>query len=262
MRNPARVRFVQMMAMMPVFLLMQACLTPEGEGIVAGQVYLMNCSEGDDYGTPEHMAYFDLHADFFAGEIIIDERVDSRKNRLDIRLQKGTGQPGDADMLFIQIPDVRQAAEYFVQSRPIPVAPDGVMRASLGLYLTCPSFYDGPEAVPDATDSACPQLTPEEVSDICNSTDYGSLTYRYTPQAPFSEGQSCVILCKFGDLSPGESVPEDFKIDYRDTVAGLYFFSLMSRREDTLDGSPMAGGFVQGNFHIRVIRAKAVQTFP
>ena len=253
---------VLMAAVMAVLTVMQACVTPEGEGIVAGQIYLLNCSEGDHYGTPDRMAYFDLHADFFAGEIIHDERVLSRMNRLDIRLQKGTGQLGDADLLFIQIPDVRQAAEYFVSSRPIPVTPDGVARASLGLYLTCPSFYDGPEAIPDATDTACPQLTPDEVADICSTVDYGSLPYKYTPQAPFSEGQSCLILCRFGDLSPGDFVPDDFKIDYKDTVAGVYFLSLKPRRDDTLDGSPLAGGFVQGNFRIRVIRAKAVQTFP
>jgi len=269
-----------------VFLLLSiilgACSGPEGKGVVAGEIFIEGCDEADHYGTSSFPAYFDLRVNYVLGEPVQDESNFPDAHRLDIRLQRGTNSMEDADALYIQFSRVATTAKRFSSYQLIPVSMGETVQATLSLYLTCPTFFDGPEAHP-SSEQSCPVVTPEEQERLCAEAEYGKLAVVTTPQAPFSAGHSCILLCRFGNVGRGDLVSEDYEIDYEDEVSGLYFFTLQNRRViynhleicgDTIDNDNdgkvdeedctrlTTGGFVQGNFQLKAHRAKSVQVIP
>ncbi len=258
------------------------CIAPEGDGVVGGEIFIIGCNETDNYGEELYPAYFDLQANFFVGEPVKDEAAVPTQHRLDIRLQKGSNTIEDADSLYIQITRVALAARRFAAWEPLPVGIDQNAKASLSLYLTCPSFFDGPEANPTGPEY-CPTLTPEQQQELCDGTVYGEMDQLRLPHEPFSEGQSCLVLCQFGSAQRGDTIDDDFSIDFGDVVSGVYFFTLNNRRmvydsaeicDDQIDNDGdgiidedlcdyrTTGGFVQGNFTVKLRRAKAILAFP
>jgi hypothetical protein len=258
------------------------CVKPEGNGIVGGRLFIEGCNETDNYGDKHSLAYFDLRANFFVGEPVKDESAVPTAHRLDIRLQKGSNTIEDTDSLYIQVSKVALTARNFVIYQPVSVGVDENVKASLALYLTCPSFFDGPE-VNKTGISSCPSITASEQEEMCNSTIYGELDQMPIPHAPFALGDSCIVFCQFGDAMRGDTIGDDFSIDFGDEVSGIYFFTLNNRRivydnsEICADGidndndgvidediceNITSGGFVQGNFKIKLLRAKAIQAFP
>ena len=265
-----------------VTLFLGGCIAPEGNGVVGGEIFILGCNETDNYGEEQFPAYFDLQANFFVGEPVKDEAAVPTQHRLDVRLQKGTNNIADSDSLYIQVTRVALAARRFANYEPLPVGIDRNVKASLSLYLTCPDFFDGPEANPTGAD-ACPALSPEEQQTLCDETTYGEMEQLRLPHAPFDVGHSCLILCQFGSASRGDTIDEDFAIDFGDVVSGIYFFTLHNRRiiyddyevcgdgidndsdgliDEDLCETYTAGGFIQGNFTIQLRRAKAIQAFP
>ncbi len=265
-----------------LWLLGAACSGPEGKGVVAGELFIEGCDGLDHYGTSSFPAYFDLRANYVLGEPVQDESDFPVAHRLDVRLQRGSNSIEDADALYIQFSRVAVTAKRFAAHQLIPVAVGESVQATLSLYLTCPTFFDGPEAQP-ATENACPEVSAEEQERLCAGTVFGRLEVVPTPQAPFSRGHSCILLCRFGAARRGEPVSDSFEINYEDEVSGIYFFSLSDRRlvydhleicGDGLDNDGdgrvdeedctrvTSGGFVQGNFHFKAHRAKSVQVIP
>ncbi len=263
-------------------ILASACSGPEGEGVVAGELFIEGCDGLDHYGIAAFPAYFDLRVNYVLGEPVQDESDFPVAHRLDVRLQRGTNSMEDADSLYLQFSRVAVTAKRFAAYQLIPVAVGETTQATLSLYLTCPSFFDGPEAHP-LGETACPEVTPEEQDRLCAETEFGRLPVVTTPQAPFAVGHSCILLCRFGDARRGEPVADDFEINYEDKVSGIYFFNLRNRRviydhleicADALDNDGdgrvdeedcsrvTTGGFVQGNFDFKAHRAKSVQVIP
>ncbi|MGM0597591.1 MAG: hypothetical protein ACQES9_11185 [Myxococcota bacterium] len=265
--------------------LLSSCVQPEGEGIVTGQIFIIGCSKVDDYGEkPDVKMPFNLEANFFVGEPILDESIQPNSHRLDVRIQKSSNRIGDADSLYIQFSKVAKTAKLFSQRKPIPVGIDRNVKASLPLFLTCQDYFDGPTVhKTEAVTSSCPTLNNEEIDQICADINYGKIANIYDPTPPFQEGHSCIILCNFGKAVKGEEVADDFAVDYEDTISGIFFFSIHSSRilydqpeicNDGIDNNENgfidedtcttvnAGGFVQGNFKIKLTRAKAIVTFP
>ncbi|MDA3864202.1 MAG: hypothetical protein PF689_10095 [Deltaproteobacteria bacterium] len=267
------------------FVLLSSCVQPEGEGIVTGQIFIIGCSKVDDYGEkPDVKMPFNLEANFFVGEPILDESIQPDSHRLDVRIQKSSNQIGDVDSLYIQFGKVAKTAKLFSQRKPVPVGIDRNVKASLSLFLTCPDYFDGPTAhKTEAVSSSCPDLSAQEIDQICDNINYGEIANIYDPAPPFQEGHSCIILCNFGNAARGEDVAEDFAVNYGDTISGIFFLSIHSSRiiydqpeicNDGIDNNENgfidedtcttinAGGFVQGNFKIKLTRAKAIVTFP
>ncbi len=263
-------------------LLFSGCITLEGSGVVGGELYILGCNEADNYGVEQFPAYFDLMANFFVGEPIKDESAVATQNRLDIRIQKGTNTIEDADLLYIQITRVALAARRFSSYEPLPVGVHENVKASLSLSLTCPTFFDGPEA--NATlPEACPSLTQNQQEELCENMVYGRWNQLRIPMEPFTVGHSCLVVCQFGDTKRGDTIGEEFSIDFGDVVSGFFFFTLNNRRhlydnveicddgtDNDCDGTvdePLCipsstGGFIQGNFSVKLRRAKAIQAFP
>lgn len=260
---------------------LQACSIPEGKGIVAGEMFVEGCNGPHHYGTASFPAYFDLRANHIFGEVIQDESDFPEAHRLDVRLQRSTNTLGDADALYIQFSRVATTAKRFASWQLIPVATSETVQATLSLYLTCPSFFDGPEAHPHQ--NACPTVSIEEQQRLCREIRYGKITSVTTPQPPFSEGHSCILLCSFGKARRDEVVQDDFEIREDDEIAGMFFFTLQNRRTiynrlevcgDGIDNDGdgiideedcsriTTGGFVQGNFRFQARPPTYVQVIP
>ena len=263
-------------------ILFGACSGPEGKGIVGGELFIEGCDGADHYGTSSFPAYFDLRVNYVLGEPVQDESDFPDSHRLDIRLQRGTNSMEDADALYIQFARVAATAKRYASYQLIPVALGEPVQATLSLYLTCPTFFDGPEAHPQG-DVACPAVTPEEQDRLCAEVEFGKLAVIPTPQAPFELGHSCILLCRFGSVRRGDPVADHYEINYEDEVSGIYFFTLRNRRiiynnleicADSIDNDNdgrideedcarvTTGGFVQGNFQLKAHRAKSVQVIP
>lgn len=262
-------------------LLLPACSIPEGKGVVAGEMFIEGCDGPNHYGTSSFPAYFDLRANHIFGETVQDESDFPSAHRLDVRLQRSTNAIGDADALYIQFSRVAATAKRFASWQPIPVAVGETVQATLSLYLTCPSFFDGPEAQP--LGAACPSVSREEQQRLCAEAKYGRLASVTTPQPPFAEGHSCILLCSFGKAVRDETVHDDFEIREGDEVSGIFFFTLQNRRiiydrlEVCADGQDndgdglvdeedcqriTTGGFVQGNFRFQARPPTSVQVLP
>ena len=265
-----------------ISILLGACSGPEGKGVVAGEIFIEGCDGPDHYGTSSFPAYFDLRVNYALGEPVPDESDFPDAHRLDIRLQRGTNSMGDSDALYIQFSRVSTTAKRFSAYQLIPVAVGESVQATLSLYLTCPTFFDGPEAQPLA-EQACPEVTPAEQDRLCTEAVFGKLEGITAPQAPFSIGHSCILLCRFGEIRRGDPVAENYEIHYEDEISGIYFFTVQNRRviynhleicADMIDNDNdgkvdeedctrlTTGGFVQGNFQLKAHRAKSVQVIP
>ncbi len=265
-----------------MILMVAACSGPEGKGIVAGELFIEGCSGQDHYGTSSFPAYFDLRVNHVHGEPVQDESDFPNAHRLDIRMQRGTNSMEDSDGLYIQMARVAVTARRFANWQLIPVAHGENVQATLSLYLTCPTFFDGPEAHPNLA-NACPDVSKEEQERLCGEVEFGKLDVVPVPRPPFSQGHSCLLLCRFGRAERDAPVKDSFEIHYGDRISGIYFFTLQNRRIITSnleicgdgidnDGDGLideedcvrrtTGGFVQGNFSLKAHRSKSVQVIP
>lgn len=134
------------------WLVLAACLggcdVGKGVGAVSGTLYIQQCdprligggiglaSEGKSLGTPEAPEPFDLAPTFFVAEPVNDLPRTRPMNRVSIRLQRTGNQIEEADVLYLNVADVRAVAEQLGQ--PIAVGPATNVRASLQLNQTCP----------------------------------------------------------------------------------------------------------------------------
>ncbi|MFH2009149.1 MAG: hypothetical protein ABI333_21340 [bacterium] len=276
------------MARSPIIVLLTAaclsagCPTGEGEGSVVGTFYLLGCDGTFDYGSHDTPALYDMNADFFVGEPIVEEGSNP-KNRLDLRIQRGGNNIEDADSLYIQIADVRAVAAHFAASQGTPVGASDTTRATLLLYVTCPTFFGRLEAAGDPAGSSCPSLDASSLETLCTDVDYTAAVDPSAPFPPFSADSSCILFCRFGTAERGGDVPDDFRVNFGDTVQGLFHLALGEQRlvesgaeicadgrdndgdgeVDEADCEPSAGGGrLLGRFSFEVRRGQVAQEFP
>lgn len=263
--------------------ILSGCPTGAGDGAVVGRIYVLGCDGEFDFGAVDAPAFFDLRADFFVGEPILDDSAGQPRQRLDIRIQRGGNNIEDTDSLFLQLRDLQGVAELVAAGRGVPVGPEEATTAALLLYVTCPSFYGSLQAVAAPGVEACPTLSATETQSLCAGTDFDVSPDPSAPTPPFSVGQSCVVFCQLGAVRPGEAVPQDFAVDFGDVVSGLFFFSVTDPRlvgqavevcadgfdndgdgaVDEADCTRAAGqGHLAGGFHFVVRRGQVAQEFP
>jgi hypothetical protein len=202
---------------------------------VTGQLHVLDCRDTEDFST----STWDMKADFFGGEPIEDVDRASPENRLEIRIQNNGAHVEESDTLLISIPDVRKAAEEWLRrgganggmGSALDVRPDGLVRASLSLFATCPIVRPG---------SAIETLN--------------------------ADGPSQIVFTRFGSAAPGK-VGSDFIVDFGDTIETLpgkagFTLQLVDLRAQTLGESPRASGSLQGSFSFELRRGAAGQSFP
>jgi len=269
-------------------LLMLTCLsagcpTGEGEGTVVGSFYLLGCDGTFDYGSAGSPVQYNMNADFFVGEPIVDQGGSNPENRLDLRIQRGGNNIEDADSLYIQIADVQEVAAQFSASQGTPVGPSNTIRATLLLYVTCPTFYGRLEATGDASGTGCPSLDASALDTLCAEVDFAGDVDPTTPFPPFAANSSCIVFCRFGSMERGDEVPDDFGVDFGESVQGIFHLNLLEQRllesgtEICADGrdndgdgdvdetdceSSTGGGRLMGRFNFVVRRGQVAQEFP
>ena len=262
---------------------LSACATGDGEGYVVGRFYLLGCDGVTDYGSATDPAFFDLRANFFVGEPIIDDSAVAPRNRLDLRIQHGGNTVEDADSLYLQLDDLPAVAGQFARYEGTPVGVGQTARASLLLYVTCPTYFGRLEATSQPGQAACPNLDASTVETLCAGLELGSAPDPVVPLPPFLEGGSCLIFCSLGPARRGAEVPPDFAVDFGDMVRGIFSFTLVEQRlaesqvEICADGLDNDGdgetdeadctrstgfGFLQGAFAFEVRRGQVTQEFP
>lgn len=272
-------------ALLALTLLASGCPTGDGEGQVVGVFFLVSCDDAFNYGSRSSPARYDMEANFFVGEPIIDERETNPVNRLDIRIQQGGNNVEDVDSLYIQIADVRSVAESFSASAysGTPVGETQNIRASLSLYITCPTYFGRLAATVSPTVPACPGLDTATLDALCETMDYDEVLDPTAAFPPFAPESSCLIFCRFGKAERGSAVGHDFAINFGDVVQGFFHLNLMEQRllatgleicEDGLDNdgdgdvdesdcSLSAGaGRLMGRFNFEVRRGQVAQEFP
>ena len=264
-------------------LALAGCPTGDGEGRVSGQFYVLGCDGAYNFGSRTTPAAYDMRADFFVGEPQIDPTEVAPKNRLDLRIQRGGNNVEDADSLYLQISDVKQVARQFAASQGTPVGPASTVRASLLLYVTCPTFFGSLEATYHAAQTACPSLDATTVDTLCNQMDYNESFAPDLAPAPFAPEHSCILFCQLGAAKRGEPVPDDFEVDFGDTVRGIFHLTLSESRllqsgveicADGIDNDgdgetdeeecALSSGFgrLVGKFNFEVRRGQVAQEFP
>ncbi len=272
-------------AVLSVAPLVGGCPTGDGEGEVVGVFFLLGCDDAFDYGSVDAPVRYDMEANFFVGEPIVDELESHPTNRLDIRIQRGGNNIEDVDSLYFQIADVRQVAESFSATgySGTSVGYGENVRALLSLFVTCPTFFGSLVATVDASAPACPDLDPVQRDELCDSLDYNSPLDPVATLGPFAPGSSCLIFCRFGSARRGEQVRPDFSINFGDVVQGLFYLTLVEQRllesgqeicddgrdndgdgvaDETDCTDSAAGGWLMGKFNFEVRRGQVAQEFP
>jgi hypothetical protein len=271
------------LALVAAALGLAACATGEGEGYVVGRFYLLGCDGVIDYGSADAPAFFDLRANFFVGEPILDDSAVAPRNRLDLRLQRDGNTVEDADSLYFQLDELPAVAGQFARYEGTPIGTGQVARASLLLYVTCPTYFGRLEATSHPGQAACPTLDASTVEALCDDLDLDRPTAPAVPLPPFLEGGSCLIFCTLGSARRGAEVAADFAVDFGDTVRGIFSLTLVEQRlaesqvEICADGVDNDGdgeidedgctrstgfGYLQGAFEFEVRRGQVTQEFP
>ncbi len=233
--------------MRPLLLLLLglavACVG-SGDGQVQGELHLRACrfegGKSRDLNDPR----WNMKAGFFAAEPIEDVDRGSPENRLEIRIQRDGAHLEESDALVISVPDVRKAAAQWLRNRagstdgsaPLDVRSDGLVRASLSLFATCPALISsGATAV---------QTLNADVGSQIFFTHFGEAE-KYSP----------------------DSLPADFIVDFGDRLATRggtsgFVLELADLRARTLGEPSQASGHLIGSFDFDVRRGAAGQSFP
>ncbi len=259
------------------------CPTGDGDGVVVGRFYALGCDGAFSFGAEDAPAKYNMGADFFVGEPIIDETELNPRHRLDIRIQRGGNSIEDTDSLYIQVRDVAAVAQAFSDSQGAAVGPDLDVTASLLLYVTCPTFFGSLESAPSANVQACPTVSASDLEALCATTDFNAALDPDVEFPPFTDGDSCILFCRFGQAERGQPVPDGFRIQFGDVISGIFSLNLTDQRmldsgaeicgdgiDNDGDGEtdesdcqvPPGAGKLRGTFNFEVRRGQVAQEFP
>ncbi len=119
-----------------------ACTVGDGKGALAGTLFVEECEDvpfttysNDGGGQP---GAYNMNPSFFVAEPVDDlPRAPLQMNRVSIRVQSAGNRLEEADVMYINIADVRDIAINL--AAPITVGPVSNLRASLVLNETCPA---------------------------------------------------------------------------------------------------------------------------
>lgn len=229
-------------ALLLLLSLLFACVG-SGDGQVSGELHVLSCRDNRDLNDPR----WNMKASFFAAEPIEDVDRGSPENRLEIRIQRDGAHLEESDSLVISIPDVRKAAAEWLRRREgsadgsaaLEVRSDGLVRASLSLFATCPMAIETLNA------------------------DVGS-------QIVFSHFGDAdrYVLDEAASLRTGKKIlPKEFIVDFGARLATRggtsgFVLELADLRSRTLGEPAHASGHLVGSFDFEVRRGAAGQSFP
>ena len=112
------------------------CDVGTGVGAVAGTLFVDPCTVDGTLGTLAAPVAFNLKPSYFVADPVNDVMGLHPKNKVSIRVQSTGNSVEEADVLFVGVSNVGEAANQLGQ--PLPVGADTNVRATLGLNRTCP----------------------------------------------------------------------------------------------------------------------------
>jgi hypothetical protein len=215
---------------MPVLLALFAaaclvgCGVGQGTGAAAGPLFVGQCDKLTTIGSPGAPVMYDLRPTYFVADPVNDLPHLNPSNRVTIRMQSSGNLVEEADVVYINIANVRLVAEQLGQ--PILVGPATNLRASLMLNRTCPR------------------------------------------EAVLTELDGTIQFSRFGVQDSAAAVPNDFRIQFGDTLTATFSFDVVDRRAIGLGGigntpvEPTVGGHLDGGFDFVVRQGRAAQSYP
>jgi len=267
------------------------CTVGQGNGSVAGELFVLGCTRGGDYcsgglcGTEASPAPFDLKPGFFAGEPIDDPRLGQQgtlipSNRLLIRLQRSGVQQDLNDVLTFDIPDSYEVARCLrgrkvrdgsgailpdwdpsVCERPndagparVRIHPDAKIHASLSPWSTCSS----------------------NIVAMASAQTLANLRVDPTGAQP-NPWESWIDLQEFGEAAENATadpllrkpIDRQFRIRLGQRVQATAFQLLLldSHVLSAIEEAeplppPIVGGFLTGYFDFDLARGQGAQTIP
>jgi hypothetical protein len=245
-------------------LLVVGCTVGDGTGEAVGALYVKGCQEGGDFGSFLEPRYYNLGANFFAGEPIEDIKKDGDLNRIVIRLQK-SGKSNDLiDLLQFDVVNSYLVAtclsgralpddqfRSFCQTPPgqttprMRIGPNLPIRSSLALRETCPYAQR-----------------------VGNARDGDGARIDQVVPLPLSEWRSWIEFTAFGAATRGPVLPT-FKVEFNERISAQRFHVELvddrvveaDRRRD-VPPTPDLIGVLDGNFDFELERGQGAQTFP
>jgi len=199
------------------------CSVGAGQGSVIGTLWMNQCTQWMAIGSPSTPAAFDLHAGYFVALPTNETQMLQPQNHLTIRVQSAGTKIEESDLVNFSVEDVVPVAQALGQ--PIPVGPDTNVRATLGLFRSCP------------------QHTVQLELD-------GTITF-----SKFGVTDPASTVPPTFHIQLGDPLDAVFSFDIVDrralTLAGV----------GAVPAQPQAGGQIAGSFNFNVTQGRAAQPF-
>jgi hypothetical protein len=199
------------------------CSLGDGTGVVAGTLYVRNCTNDSDIGTVAAPVPFNLNPTFFVADLVDDFSHEHPMNRVQIRVQSNGTRVEGANVFYVDVASSFDVATALGQVLPITLSSN--VRASLVLNKTCPAA---------------------EVEIGLG----GTMTF-----TQFGNAGSGPIPNNFR-LSFGDRVAATFSLDIIDRR------ELALGGQSTVPTQPAVGGHLAGNFDFIIRQGQTAQAYP
>jgi hypothetical protein len=249
-------------------LLAVACSVGQGTGSVTGPLTILDCGgAGKNFPTAAKPAQeFDLHAQFFGAEQLLDLSMgQSKQHRLIIRLQNTGRRREVSDILRFDITNLFEVARCVrgdkkpdgsddFDTRDCARGPDGV-RVRVG-----PNALVRASITPNFTCS-----TKLQIYDHVGTAD------SMTRSPNDGNWQSFIVFSALGTARTDPTLTSDFKIDLDDPLEASAFALTIeddavvtARLDPLMPPVPIShiNGQLHGEFHFAMQRGQGAQTFP
>lgn len=267
------------------------CTVGSGSGTASGDIFFLGCKpNGDPYGVPTQLQFFDLEPHFFAGEPFedpADVAIAQPKNILTIRVQRNGNRIEVNDVLYFNIQNSYEVARC-VRGRTINGAPDWDPRMTTSTLTEQPTMTPWCDwsGVPPAVDAGPLDAGPDAGAGgpraiIHLGTEellIASLSLKYTchqAQVAGAAFDGYIIFQDFGGAAqPGvpsdmrDPIPKDFKVNFGDRLRAQFVIILGDQQiVDAIKTirpipAPQIGGSLEGYFDFDLERGRAAQPFP
>jgi hypothetical protein len=144
-------------------LALSACSVGSGTGTLAGTLFVHPCTSDSDFGSsPATPGNYNMNPQFFVASPINDFPGPNPQNKISIRVQSSGIRIEQADVMSLVIANELPVAQALNQ--PIEVGPNTNIRATLSLFITCPSVSTAMELDGTITWSKFGSAAPPNVS--------------------------------------------------------------------------------------------------
>jgi hypothetical protein len=261
------------------------CGVGDGTGSAKGDLFMLGCLDGHDFGSPTMPQPWDLQPTYFVGEPIEDiadpSDAKAAMNELIIRLQRNGNALEITDTLYFDVPNSAEVAKC-LRGRTVNGVGDWDMTTGTvdPVDATHPPWCMAPVAVADGG-TGFPRIRLVPSGPVRSSfTPLGYCVSTMHPPAIVSitgvAADGYIDFLDFGGaMQNGKSpdmrdpIPNDFKVNFGERLNANFSFTMGDDRVLTAiklmvnpPPDPTIGGTMAGNFDFDLQRGQGAQTFP